>query len=128
MAGGGYGVTDDDPITLADACGIFRGKITAATLRKEATRGNLAIFRVGRRVFTTAASVREMILKCRVAAPPPDSILTGRDNSGSFATEQLTAAQAALRQSLAKRSGRSLTTLEASMSRPHQRRRQSLTS
>jgi hypothetical protein len=39
----------NDPITLADACNeIFRGKIKPGTLRAEAARGNLTIFRIGR--------------------------------------------------------------------------------
>jgi len=39
----------DDPITLEEACDLaFRGTITIASLRAEANRGNLDVFKVGR--------------------------------------------------------------------------------
>jgi hypothetical protein len=39
-------MTDDDPITLADAC-------------RMAGRGRLRIFKVGRRIYTTPAATRD---------------------------------------------------------------------
>ena len=55
-------IMDDDPITLQEACEIvFRGTVSVATLRSEAARGHLDIFRVGRQYFTTINSVREFI-------------------------------------------------------------------
>lgn len=93
-------MSDDDPITLSRACEIFQGAIRPATLRAEAARGNLEIFRIGRRHFTTAASVREMIRKCRVAAQPPGSISTRSASPGQSETERILSAQAALNQTL----------------------------
>jgi hypothetical protein len=63
---------DDNPITLAEACEkIFGGQIKPASLRAEAERGYLTIFRIGRRDFTTLAFVREMIkMKCGTPRPP----------------------------------------------------------
>lgn len=58
--------SEDDPVTLQEACDIvFRGVVKVSTLRLEATRGHLEIFKVGRRLFTTLRSVREMREKCR---------------------------------------------------------------
>jgi hypothetical protein len=52
---------DDDPVTLQEAVDIvYRGTIKVSTLRLEADRGNVEIFKVGRRQFTTLRSVREM--------------------------------------------------------------------
>jgi len=50
---------EDDPITLADACDmVFHNRIKISTLRREAERGNLVTYRVGRRDFTTLRDVR----------------------------------------------------------------------
>jgi len=55
---------EDDPITLQQACDIvFKGSITPWSLKAEAGRGKLTIFKVGRRHFTTIRAVREMCQK-----------------------------------------------------------------
>lgn len=114
----------DDPITLADACEtIFGGKIRPATLRAEAGRGNLIVFRIGRRDFTTAHHVREMMLKCRVANRPQGLPLIPRDEHGQSATDRITSAQAAVKQMLQELNGRSNPTLEPSTNRSAGRRR-----
>mgnify|MGYP003349861379 CR=1 FL=1 len=41
------GMTDDDPVTLQEACDIvFRGKVGPTTLRSEAAKGRLRITRI----------------------------------------------------------------------------------
>jgi hypothetical protein len=43
-------LADDEPIPLADACQLFpRARLTVSTLRAEADRGRLEIFRLGKR-------------------------------------------------------------------------------
>jgi hypothetical protein len=52
----------DDPITLAEACKLFpRASLTVSTLRAEADRRRLNIFRLGRRDYTTEADMRAMV-------------------------------------------------------------------
>jgi hypothetical protein len=59
---------DDDPITLAEACKqVFRDRIKVSTLRREAERGNLVTYRVGRRDFTTL----RMSARCSSDAASP---------------------------------------------------------
>jgi len=60
-------MTEDDPITLKQACGLYpRAKLTVSTLRAEARRGRLEIFRLGRCDSITAEAMREMVRRCRV--------------------------------------------------------------
>jgi hypothetical protein len=47
---------DDEPITLAEACKLFpRSKLTVSTLRAEADRKRLDIFRLGKRDFISGS-------------------------------------------------------------------------
>lgn len=126
----GYSI-DDSLVTLKDACEIaFNGKIKVATLRAEIGRGNLTVFRVGRRDFTTLKHVREMVQRrCRAASPLQGSISTGRGETGLSETERLTSAQAALNLTLAGLKGRSLITSDENTGpSPAPRRRSSISS
>lgn len=67
---------DSDPITLADAAAHFG--FTVWTLRAEATRGRLTIYKIGKRLYTTPGAVKEMVELCRVEPKAPASILTRR--------------------------------------------------
>ena len=90
---------EDDPVTLQEACDIvFRGAVKVSTLRLEATRGHLEIFKVGRRQFTTLRSVRGMMDKCREKRKGRGSISTAGANNGLSETEQATSALVALSQ------------------------------
>ena len=58
--------SEDDPITLAEACRLFpTARLTVFTLRAEGGRGNLSIFRLGKRDYTTVRSMREMVRLCQ---------------------------------------------------------------
>ena len=121
---------EDNFMTLKDACEIvFRGKIKVATLRAEIGRGNLTVFRVGRRDFTTLKHVREMVQRCRVESPPRGSIAIPHDAHGLSETERLTSAQAALNLTLQglKRPSPP-TSVESTDRRPARRRRSSISS
>jgi hypothetical protein len=53
---------DDEPIPLADACKLFpHARLTVSTLRAEADRGRLEIFRLGKRDYTTPRAMNEMV-------------------------------------------------------------------
>jgi hypothetical protein len=87
---------DDDPITLAEACDlIFRGTMTAATLRAEAERGRLTIFKIGKRHYTTRGHVREMIKACRVE-PKALGATSIESRGGPSEAERISSARAAL--------------------------------
>jgi hypothetical protein len=75
---------DDMPITLAQAAEIFG--IGVATLRAEANRGRLTVYRIGRQDRTTINDIRQMVELCRVEPKAPASIVTRRAANTSSAT------------------------------------------
>jgi hypothetical protein len=89
---------DDRPLTLKEAAERYGFKV--ATLRAEAGRGRLAIFRIGKRDYTMPADIQEIIRRCRAEDSRHASISTPSDMNGLSATEQASYAQAALRQSM----------------------------
>jgi hypothetical protein len=92
---------EDDPVTLKEACEIvFRGQIGPETLRVEASKGRLAITRIGRQDFTTLRQVREMVERCLAAKPRPASTSTRKGKRGLSETERDSSALAALNQTL----------------------------
>jgi hypothetical protein len=114
---------DTDPITLTEASEIvLRGAITVSTLRAEIKRGNLAVERIGKNLFTTPAYIREMRERCRVQQNRHDSTSarTRPEPSGSSATETATDELAALRATAKALKGGSLSTLRKSTPRGRQ--------
>lgn len=98
---------DDDPITLAEACKLFpRAKLTVSTLRAEADRERLEIFRLGKRDYTTLRSMREMVRRCQ-AEDHRRRYTSMREVNGS-STERLASAQAALNQTVQALKGGSI--------------------
>ena len=92
---------EDEPITLADACTLYpRAKLKVSTLRAEAGRGRLDIFRIGRRDYTTPAAMIEMVRRCRDEDCRRASTSIRQDASGSSETEKRASAQAALSQAV----------------------------
>jgi hypothetical protein len=65
---------DNDTITLRDAAAHFGFGLW--TLRAEARRGNLTIYKIGREYRTTPAAIREMVAKCLVEVSVPDFTAT----------------------------------------------------
>jgi hypothetical protein len=89
---------DDMPITLAQAAEIFG--IGVATLRAEAGRGRLTVYRIGRQDRTTINDIRQMVELCRVEPKAPASIVTRRavnTSSGTAAVSYDSAEQALLK-------------------------------
>jgi hypothetical protein len=89
-------MTDNDPITLAQAAERFN--IGIGSLRSEAERGRLTIYRIGGRIRTTAVDIRAMMDLCRVEPKAPASIVTRRaaNTSSETARVSLDSAQQAL--------------------------------
>lgn len=109
---------DDEPITLKEACELhFRNRVKVASLRAEAARGRLDIFRVGRTDFTTIRDLREMEKKCRKEKLALASTSTGLENNGSSETEHVSSAQAALSQTVRRLKGSSANTSARSTAR-----------
>lgn len=68
-------ITDDTPLRLdiAAALKFPDGSIGASSLRKEAARGRLVIWRVAGKDFTSLRELNEMLERCRVQRAPPVS-------------------------------------------------------
>jgi Helix-turn-helix domain len=74
---------DDDTITLKDAAKLFG--FSVSTLRTEADRGRLTIYRIGNRYYTTPADIREMVNQCRVVpkVPAADSVMSDAERTSA---------------------------------------------
>jgi hypothetical protein len=94
-------MTDDDPITLTAATKLWpEAKLTVSTLRAEANRGRLDIFRIGRRQYTTLQAMRDMVERCRVESSRRDYTSIRSAANGSSETERVSSARDALLQTL----------------------------
>jgi hypothetical protein len=94
------GMDDDRPITLNEACVAFGGTLTPATLRAEAKRGRLEIYKIGRRYYTTIADVKNMVQACRVNHQVHGSTSTNHEEHGPSETERAQSARHALNQTV----------------------------
>src|SRR5262245_60817872 len=86
------------PLTLQEASDLYRLKIS--TLRAEAGRGRLEIFRLGKRDYTTVDAMREMIRKCQEEGRRRACTLIQDEANGQSETERASSAQAALKQTV----------------------------
>lgn len=87
---------DDDTITLKDAASHFG--FTVSTLRAEAGRGRLTIYKIGKRYYTTPGDIKEMVKQCRVEQKGRDFTLIRGGNSGLSETERASSALAAAKE------------------------------
>ena len=95
-------MTDDAPITLETACGLYpQASFKVATLRAAADKGELVIFRLGRRYHTTAAAMDAWVRKCQDAAQRHACTSTESESNGLSETDRISSAQAALSQTVA---------------------------
>jgi len=92
----------EPPITLEIACALYpQASFKVATLRAAADRGELHIFRLGRRYHTTATAMEAWVRKCQDAARLRASTSTQSESSGASETDRVSSAQAALSQTVA---------------------------
>ena len=109
---------DDDTITLKDAASHFG--YTVSTLRAEADRGRLTIYKIGKRLYTTPNDIREMVKKCRVEQKGHGFTLIQGESNGSSATDRALSARAAASETALKLKNSSRNTLATSTSRNRQ--------
>lgn len=109
---------DSDPITLKDAAQHFG--FTVLTLRAEADKGRLSIYKIGKRYYTTPNDVREMVAKCRVEQKGRDFTLIRNESSGSSETDRASSALAAARETVLRlrNSSRNTSGISTSPNRP----------
>lgn len=109
-------IQDTDTITLKDAAQHFRFSVW--TLRTQAERGHLAIYKIGRRFYTTPGDVKEMIQRCRVDQKARDFTLIRGANSGLSETDKHLSALAAANETALKLKNSSRNTLGKSIALP----------
>jgi hypothetical protein len=99
---------DNDTITLKDAASHFG--YTVSTLRAEADRGRLTIYKIGKKYYTTPADIRDMVQKCRVDQKGHGFTLIRSESSGLSETDRASSAQARARETVMrlKRSSRNI--------------------
>jgi hypothetical protein len=79
------------------------GTVSARTLRSEAARGKLVIFRIGKIFYTTLAEIDHMVEKCPVLPKVPTYISAAdpvANQPSSSETEGMRRAHAALQESV----------------------------
>jgi hypothetical protein len=108
-------MTDDRPLTLKEAAAAYG--FTVSTLRAEADRGRLCIFRIGKRDYTMPDDMQEMIRRCRAEDHRRASISTRTDDSGLSETVRTESAQASLSRTVQALKSASLNTSAKSTSR-----------
>ena len=111
-------MNEDDPLPLREACNLYpQARLTVSTLRAEHGRGRLAIFRLGKRDYTTPRSMREMVRRCQDDASRPASTLTAPGSNGLSAMDNATSALDALKLTATKLRQSSANTLAKRASR-----------
>lgn len=112
---------DHDTITLKDAAQHFG--FTVSTLRAEAKRNNLTIYKIGKRYYTTPSDIRTMVEKCRVDQKDQDFTLIRGASSGLSEMERASSAQAAAKEVMLRLRSSSRVTSVPSIA-PNRRARQ----
>lgn len=113
-------MNDNRPIPLKQMAERY-GK-TVSTLKAEAERGNLIIFKYGREWCTTEADMLESFEKCRESRKAQGSTSILRARSGLSETDRTSSALAAARETAAALKNSSRNTLATSTSRNRQAR------
>lgn len=111
---------DNDAITLKDAASHFG--FTVCTLRAEADRGHLVIYKIGKRFYTTPADIREMVIKCRVEQKAHGFTLIQSESNGQSETEAASSAQARAREIVTRLKSTSRNTSAANTNHPRRAR------
>ena len=113
-------IGDGDTITLKDAAQHFG--LSVWTLRAEADRGRLTIYKIGKRYYTTPADVKEMIQQCRVEQKVQDFTSIRRAVSSSSETERASSALAAANEIALRLKNSSRNTLGKNIALPRRAR------
>ena len=114
-------MSDKNTLTLRQAAEEYG--YTVSTLRAEAGRGRLTLYRIGRKDYTTPADIKEMVRLCRVEKKGHGFTLIRDENNGLSATERASSALAAANQTVEALKRRSPNILDTSTSQRRQVRR-----
>jgi hypothetical protein len=113
-------ISDTDTITLKDAAEHFG--FSVYTLRTEADRGRLAIYKIGKRFYTTPADIKEMVNQCRVEQKGRDFTLIRSASNSSSETDRASSALAAANETALRLKNSSRNTLGTNIALPRRAR------
>jgi len=113
-------IQDGDIITLKDAAQHFG--FSVYSLRTEADKGRLTIYKIGRRYYTTPGDVKEMVEQCRVEQKGRDFTSIRAAANGPSETERVSSALAAAKETALKLKNSSRSTLGQSIALPRRAR------
>jgi hypothetical protein len=113
-------IQDSDTITLKDAAQHFGFSVW--TLRAEAERGKLTIYKIGKRFYTTPADIKEMIQQCRVEQKGRDFTSIRSENNSSSETARASSALAAASETAHRLKNSSRNTLGKNIALPRRAR------
>lgn len=100
---------DDTAIPLRDVPTHFP-YFTVSTLRAEASRGRLVLYKIGNKHYTTLADIKAMVQLCRVEQKGRDFILIRGGGTGLSETDRISSAQERVKESVARLKSRSRST------------------
>jgi hypothetical protein len=109
-------IGDSDIVTLKDAAKHFG--LSVYTLRTEAKDGRLAVYKIGKRYYTTPADIKDMVNLCRVDQKVRDFTSIRSVISGPSETERTSSALAAANESALRLKNSSKNTLGKSIALP----------
>jgi hypothetical protein len=112
---------DDDTITLKDAAEHYG--YTVSTLKAEAKKCRLTTYKIGKRLYTTPADIKEMVRLCRVEQKARAFTLIRNEANGSSATDRASSALAAAKETALALRGSSRNISPSNTSQKHRVRR-----
>lgn len=108
-------MADDTTLTLKQVTEEYGYSLS--TLRAEAARGRLTLYRIGKRLYTTPADIKEMVRQCRVEQRGQGFTLIRGGSNGSSETDRASSALAAARETVEGLKRHSLNTSATSTNR-----------
>ena len=112
---------DDDPISLKTAAVDFN--LSVGVLKASGLRGDLAIYKLGTRYYTTPTAIRKWVESCRVDQKAPGFTLTRGASNGLSETDRVSSALAAASETVQRLKSSSRNTLATSTSPKRQAHR-----
>jgi hypothetical protein len=112
---------DDDPIPLGMAAADYG--ISKGVLKANGLRGDLAIYKLGTKYYTTPRAIRQWVESCRVDQKGRDFTLTRSASNGLSGTERVSSALAAANETVLRLRHSSRNTSATSISRKSRARR-----
>lgn len=108
-------MSNDRAISLRDAARDYGFPVS--TLRAEASRGRLTLYRIGKKLYTTPSDIAEMVQLCRVEPKAPAFTLIRTEGNGLSEMARVSSARDAANETVVKLKNTSRNTSRPSINR-----------